>query len=345
MTDFSTQNTVQTSGTFNTAAANFSAAPAADNATTAQTVADLFREGRQGEATAALDAAREGQPQAVQDALDRMVAARLDMSLNPSPQLGAQTLFASPAEIGNTIRRVNDAGTNPPAMPDTTNLTDTQKFDVYSSIVETRGNQAAQDALANGDRVILGLRNENITTTNNGQGVYDDRLAVIARDADGTVHVSEFNRASTEPTAQYDANQRTNPDVTFRRGDGVDVTGDGVGELGRIAEGTMDMFETTHPNPASAGTDFSLRPTADAVAAAPNGVQRDTNHDGYFNADDPGGSVALNNTFKIHSGSRNNTDSAGCTTLHPNDFVSFRDAVTADADQNRWQYVLSHTAP
>ena len=326
-------------------AANFSAAPLADSSATAQTVADLFQAGRSGEATAMLNTAREGQPQAVQDALDRMVGARLDQSLNPSQPLGTQQFFASPAEIGCTIRRVNDAGLNAPALPDTTGLSDAQKYDVYSSIVEVRGNQASQDALANGDRVILGLRNENVTTTNNGQGVYDDRMVVLARDADGTVHVNEFNRASTEPTAQYDANQRSNPAVTFRREDSVDITGDGVGELGRIAEGTIEMFETTHRNPASAGTNFSLRPTAAAVAASADGVQRDSNHDGLFTAADPGGSVALNDTFKIHSGSRTNTDSAGCTTLHPNDYAAFRDAVTADANQNRWQYVLTHTAP
>jgi hypothetical protein len=35
---------------------------------------------------------------------------------------------------------------------------------------------------------------------------FDDRIAVISRDADGTVHVEEFNRVTTEPSAQYDAN-------------------------------------------------------------------------------------------------------------------------------------------
>ena len=343
MTDLSTIQGSQSCAA--NSAADFSSAPLADAAGTAQTVADLFAAGRSGEATAMLNTAREGQPQAVQDALDRMVSARLDQSLNPSQPLGTQQFFASPADIGCTIRRVNDAGSNPPALPDTTTLTDAQKYDVYSSIVDVRGNQAAQDALANGDRVILGLRNENVTTVNNGQGAYDDRLVVLARDADGTVHVNELNRASTEPTAQYDANQRTNPDVTFRRGDGVDITGDGVGELGRIAQGTMEMFETTHRNPSSAGSTFSLRPTADAVADGAGGVQRDSNHDGVFDATDPGGSVALNDTFKIHSGSRTNTDSAGCTTLHPHDYASFRSAVTADANQDRWQYVLTHTVP
>ena len=314
-----------------------------DNAATASTVADLFRAGRSGEAVATLEAARQGQPQAVQDALDRMVSTRLRSSLDPSPSLGAQTLYATPAEIGSTIRRINDAGSNPPSMPDTATLSDQQKYDVYSSIVETRGTQAARDSLDAGDRVILGLRAETSTLANKGQGVYDDRLVVLARDADGGVHVNEFDRASTEPTAQYDGNQKTNPDVTFRRAEGDDLTGDGVPELGRLAQGTTELIQTTHANPRSAGTSFSLRPSAAAVAEGAGRVERDSNHDGLFNADDVGGVVDLNNTFKIHSGSRTNTDSAGCTTLHPDDFRTFQGAVKADAAQTSWQYVLTTT--
>lgn len=315
----------------------------ADNATVAGNVADLFRAGRSGEAVVALDAARQGQPQAVQDALDRMVSTRLQGSLDPSPSPGLQSMYASPAEIGSTIRRINEAGSHPPSMPDTANLSDQQKYDVYSSIVETRGTQASHDALEAGDRVILGLRNETNTLANKGQGVYDDRLVVLARDTDGTMHVQEFNRTSTEPTAQYDGNQSANPDVTFRRSEGDDITGDGVPELGRLAQGTTELIETTHANPRSAGTSFSLRPSAAAVADGAGRVERDANHDGLFNADDVNGVVDLNNTFKIHSGSRTNTDSAGCTTLHPDDFGSFRSAVKADASQTRWQYVLTTT--
>jgi hypothetical protein len=347
MTDLSTNNSISGSANASTAEASFSGLQTTDNATTADTVASLLKDGRQGEAVVALDAARQGQPAAVQDALDRMVSARLDMSLNPSPSLGIQSLFASPADIGNTLRRINDAGNNPPVMPDTNGLTTQQKYEVYSSIVETRGTQAAEDALANGDRVIVGLRVENNTLTNNGRGVYDDRLAVIARSTDGSVHVDEFNRVSTEPTAQYDGNQSSNPDISanFRRAEGSDITGDGIPELGRLAEGTVELVETTHRNPSSAGTNFSLRPSATAVNNGAGGVQRDSNHDGLFDANDPGGTVDLNNTFKIHSGSRTNTDSAGCTTLHPADYSSFHDAVTADASQTRWQYVLSSTTP
>ncbi len=264
----------------------------ADNAAVAGNVADLFRAVCSGEAVKSrLDAARQGQPQAVQDALDRMVSTRLQGSLDPSPSLGLQSMYASPAEIGSTIRRINEAGSHPPSMPDTANLSDQQKYDVYSSIVETRGTQASHDALEAGDRVILGLRNETNTLANKGQGVDDDRLVVLARDTDGTAHAQEFNRTSTEPTAQYDGNQSANPDVTFRRSEGDDITGDGVPELGRLAQGTTELIETTHANPRSAGTSFSLRPSAAAVADGAGRVERDANHDGLFNADDVNGAV------------------------------------------------------
>src|SRR5690606_4517239 len=72
-------------------------------------------------------------------------------------------------------------------------------------------------------------------------------------------------------------------------------------------------------------------------------VQRDTNADGYFTAVDPHGAQDLNPTFKIHSGSRNNTDSAGCQTIHPDDYRAFIDAAQSNPRQTRWQYVLTST--
>lgn len=322
------------------AAAPFSAAPG-DNVATATQVAALFQQGRQGEATALLTQAKQGQPQAIQEALDRMVSSRLGASLATPSSPGLQGLHASPAEIGNAIRQINEAGNGRPAMPDTEGLSTAQKFDVYASIVEIRGDQAARDALDGGDRVILGLRNENSSLANRGRGLYDDRIVVLSKDADGTTHVQEFDRSSTEPTAQYDANQKKTDGIAFRRGEGQDVTGDGIPELGRLGEGTVAMLQTTHKNPSSAGTSFSLRPTQAAVAAGTDRIERDSNHDGTFDADDV--RTDLNDTFKIHSGSRTNTDSAGCTTIHPDDYSDFVSAVRGDGTQDRWQYVLTAT--
>ena len=51
----------------------------------------------------------------------------------------------------------------------------------------------------------------------------------------------------------------------------------------------------------------------------------------------------MNETFKIHSGSRSNTDSAGCQTIHPDHYLAFIGAVTSSRQQTRWQYVLTST--
>lgn len=225
-------------------------------------------------------------------------------------------------------------------------FTPRRQYDIYSSIVETRGDAAAITALEAGRRVILGLRKETSTLANRGRGLYDDRIVVMARGSNGAEPSShEFLRASTEPTAQYDGNQRRNAGIVFRRAEGENVSGDSQPELGRLAEGTIEMLETTHANPRSAGTAFSLRPTPAAIGNGAGGVQRDSNHDSYFDSQDTNGTEDLNRTFKIHSGSNSNTDSAGCQTVHPQDFNAFRTATKADPAQATWQYVLTEVRP
>ncbi|MBW9263601.1 MAG: hypothetical protein K1566_14985 [Candidatus Thiodiazotropha sp. (ex. Lucinisca nassula)] len=313
----------------------------------AQEVAKLFRQGRQGEAVAVLNTQKQAQPPAVQQALDRMVSAALQYSISPNSAHNGLDRFASPAEIGTAIRQINEAGSQPPEMPDTSTLSDQQKFDVYASIVQTRGDQAAQDDLANGNSVIIGLRTETNTLANSGRGVYDDRIAVISRDANGTVHVEEFNQVSTEPSAQYDANLTNHPDNRFRRAVGVDVTGDGIRDQGRLAAPqTIQMYEDTHRNPASAGgSDFALRPTPQAVTRGQGGVERFTAGTGYVDSSNPAASDDLNRTFKIHSGSRTNTDSAGCTTMHPNDYMRFENSIRTHPGQTTWNYLLTEVSP
>ena len=121
------------------------------------------------------------------------------------------------------------------------------------------------------------------------------------------------------------------------------MTGDGILELGRMGTGTYEMHATTHPNP-TGGTDWSLRPTPAAVRTGAGMIQRDSNHDGLFNDDDRNGRQPLNDTFKIHRGSRGNTDSAGCQTIHRDDFDGFVRAARVNG-QSVWQYVLVEVAP
>lgn len=305
---------------------------------TADDILTLFKAGAVADAATALDLARRGRHQAVQDALDRLVAARRQVCHAPPAGSGP--------EIAATLGRVTTAYFATPRMPDTTQmaaLTEQQRHDVYASIVEIEGTAAATVAATAGHRVVLGLRASQSTLANRGQGVYNDRFVVLRAQRQART-AAEFLVANTEPTAQYDANQRRAQGIVFRRADGDDITRDGVPELGRMGEGTYAMLATTHANPTSAGTNFSLRPTADAVAGGAGLIQRDSNHDGLFTSADPNGRQSLNNSFKIHSGSRTNTDSAGCQTIHPGDYARFATAVQGNG-QAVWQYVLVETAP
>ncbi|UYK86917.1 hypothetical protein NG827_15650 [Xanthomonas sacchari] len=272
-------------------------------------------------------------------------------------------------------------------------LSDAQTYDVYASIVQVRGNDAAHDALSRAnERVVLGLRQENSTlaamqdrqhsttlrednaATPNvneaqaGTGVYNDRLVVLWKDADGTRHAQVAAKANTEPTAQYDhhaGNSGRRPRAeggvenrTFapspgyesiaspRKIEGDDVNADGIRDLGRLRDGTIEMQMGQHPNPTRPGTmDNALRPSQAAVAAGRGAVQRDTNADGWFDQADVNGVQDLNDTFKIHRGSGGSTDSAGCQTIHPTEYQGFIDAVQGNPAQTRWQYVLTSTTP
>jgi hypothetical protein len=221
----------------------------------------------------------------------------------------------------------------PPKMPNTDGMTEKQKFDTYAKIVNERGNEKARKALKNGDAVILGLRKETPTYERGGRGAYDDRIVVIRKDKEsGQVHVDEFKRANTEPMGLHDGKV------------GADPNRDGKKDLGRLTTGTIEMIKAEHPNVKEAGTIFALRPSPNAVRHGQNGVERDTNHDGWFNEKDKKRFTNLNRTFKIHAGKDKHVRSAGCNTIHPQDYKKFEEAVTANKDQvkqNRWQYVLT----
>jgi hypothetical protein len=371
---------------------------------TANRVQALFAQNRTREAVQLLEQERRDEPRAVQEALDRYVAKGAETQLTALQRTGAlnaeDTALLSPSlqrlqaatamprfpaenETETTVERNLRHGNSPRTAVEPATLTDAQQYDVYASIVMTRGNDEARRQLGNGQqRVILGLRQENSTldsmtadnprTTMNesqtGKGVYDDRLVVLWKDANGMGHVVKANKANTEPTAQYDHNAGSdgrrqlgeigietrviNPspgfeNVTVRRKiEGEDVNNDRMRDMGRLGQGTVEMIAATHTNPAAAGTQFALRPSPEAVTAGRGQVQRDTNGDGWFTQADINGVQDLNNTFKIHSGSRNNTDSAGCQTIHPDRYAAFMDAVRgAPNNQDRWQYVLTATTP
>lgn len=352
-----------------------------DISASADQVVGLLNANQRVEAMRLLERQREGQPEVVQDALDRMVSYRGREALGrmQADVIRSMDPVSDPdaAMVYNNLGRLGLAAGQPrfPSETDVAALTDTQRYDVYASIIETRGNDAARESLRNGERIVLGLRQENSTVdsatrdqpntvaadnpatavdeSRRGTGVYDDRIVVLGRrnPEGGAPELWQFNSSNTEPTAQYDhraqGRDRQEPytHVQRRRAEGEDVNGDGLRDLGRLREGTVEMLATTHPRPGGGRDDFSLRPTPEAVAANPLGVQRDTNADGRFDHNDPNGLQPLNNTFKIHRGSLGNTDSAGCQTIRGADYDDFVAAVRGNPGQTRWQYVLTETVP
>lgn len=312
----------------------------------------------------------------VKEAIDRYVAAEALPQLTERAPRGELD-----PELRSTLSRLQQA-LGPPRIPDYSHvanepnelagLTEAQIHDVYASIVHARGNDAArQDLQDEGRSVLLGLRRETFTLASRGggregTGVYDDQIIVLSQTAEGEKRVFITARASTEPTAQYSHHAGSDGDRDFAGGgkerrriapaagyenirpraiNGEDVNGDTLRDLGRLAEGTSEMVITEHRNPASAGTRQAFRPSPEQLARdrRADRVQRDTNGDGYFTEADLNGLQDLNQSFKIHSGSRSNTDSAGCQTIHPEDYLGFIQAATGNPQQTRWQYVLTST--
>src|SRR5690606_26110575 len=160
-----------------------------------------------------LEQARDGQRAVVNEALDRYVAAGLRAEL---PMLAQDP--AHPAEHAQWVERLTQA-LGPPRIPDYSHspdspnelvgLTEAQKYAIYASIVEVRGNDVARDDLhRDGHSVLLALRRETSILASpgpgrTGTGLYDDQIVALTRTTDGEGRIFLTGRASTEPTAQY----------------------------------------------------------------------------------------------------------------------------------------------
>lgn len=348
-----------------------------DIAASAERVTTLILQGQVHDGLSLLERLREGERPIVQEALDRYVTQGALANVRNSAL--SDNLDATHRPV---LERLQQAG-GAPRMPEYSHLpgepnelaglTEAQKYDIYASVVATRGNETARNDLQrNGRSVLLGLRRETSVLASPGggrlgTGVYDDQMVVLLRTAEGEKRVFISARSSTEPTAQYshhagsDGNRpisgqheperrRLAPTpgyeaVSWRSIQGKDVNQDTMHDLGRLAEGTIEMQDARHLNPRSAGTLEAFRPSQEQLARERIGrmVQRDTNADGRFDHADQNGFQDLNDTFKIHSGSRSNTDSAGCQTIHPEDYLGFIRAAKNNPQQTRWQYVLSST--
>lgn len=189
-------------------------------------------------------------------------------------------------------------------LPRTEGMTNAQKFALYADYVQRFGSDKAKADLAAGRVVILGLRTETNTRTNNGQGAYDDRIVTLRKLPNGQFQVTEL-RANTEPGSQYEDgwSGRT------RQRMGVDSNGDGRLDLGRLVDGTHEYMR------ANAGPDFGpTQPDGNNILMPTTSrpVVRDTNHDGRFDERDRNRHSFEGRTMYFHRGGVNNPYSAGC---------------------------------
>lgn len=185
----------------------------------------------------------------------------------------------------------------------------------FARIVETSGNAQARADLAAGRKVLVAVRTDSSTGARGGQGEYNDRFALVSRQADGSYRAQTFV-GNTEPAGKYAA-----------RGYGVDVNGDGRKELGRLVEGSY-RYELQSGQ--FAGNRF-FRATATQPAL------RDSNHDGRFTGADMVDRTGAGRSLLIHQGGRTTTGSAGCQTLNPSDFDAL---LTGLGNQRSFSYVL-----
>lgn len=177
--------------------------------------------------------------------------------------LGKTTLGALDASRPAVTPQANTPATTPEATTpartngatnvDTSKMTEAQKYDHYKGLIEQNGGKFKSGP---NERNIISLRTETSTKANGGQGVYDDKTAMLWTDKNGGKHVKEY-KSNTEPSSRYEGRY------------GEDVNRDGRLDLGRMRPGSYE-FRTG----SSSTLGNVLRPTKNMT------VDRDTNHDG-----------------------------------------------------------------
>jgi hypothetical protein len=205
-----------------------------------------------------------------------------------------------------------------PHLPNTMGFSEPLLYDTYANFVERYGSKDARDALRDGKQVIIGLRIETNTRANQGQGLYDDRLAIIWQETQHRVqhgclpshlqrqqivkHGVDF-AANTEPSAHYEQptthikqimSKKTGKMIQVKVADkiidpeGKDVIpnkehkwyGEDVNKDGRLDLGRLVPGTYKFYLGAKYHGYYALRPRGQET------VVRDINHDGVFTKDD-----------------------------------------------------------
>ena len=199
------------------------------------------------------------------------------------------------------------------ALPAAGQDTDAQ-YDAYQQIIEDNGGTFNTEP---GAVNLLSFRRETNVYDNDGAQAYDDVTVMIRINPEtGQKEVKEY-QSNTEPQGRYEGRY------------GVDANGDGSKDLGRIPYGHYE-YETSS---SSAHGNRVLRSTHDIMA------DRDTNHDGNFDASDgPGASAGTSMLF--HAGGNNTTGSAGCQTMPPDEYNRFWQDLNAHGDPGKIGYTI-----
>ncbi|MER7578033.1 hypothetical protein [Streptomyces sp. NPDC126514] len=213
------------------------------------------------------------------------------------------------------------------SLPDTTKLSSAEKYLLYEDLAAQGGAPELERELAEGRRIILGIRIITNTHASEGLGLYDDRFVVLWRDEAGK-YAAEF-QGNTEPSAFY---EDVGDARTSRNGNsmGVDVDGDGRQDLGCIPVGTYTYYKSQSKK---FGNVLRSRGAIRSL--------RDSNHDGFFDGEDlvkPSLQQGLEvNDFLFHAGLPDRTGSAGCQTFRPDEYHGFWDAL---GEQEEFLYIL-----
>jgi hypothetical protein len=214
------------------------------------------------------------------------------------------------------------------AKVETKNMTEAQKFDHYKQIAELGGGTMN---LEPGARNIVGIRTPTPIDagkidpkTLNSKGVYDDTLAVLWTDKDGTKRVEEFrNQATVDPARK------------FTETSSQDVDHNGYKDGGRLVPGFYKYEVSTREvgEGEKKRTEPALRPVNDVT------VERDLDGDGLYN--DNYTDTKSGKTILIHTGYNSETGSAGCQTITKSEWNRFIQSFPDDmANKNDIGYTL-----
>ncbi|MEV0851247.1 hypothetical protein ACGFQG_15005 [Nocardia fluminea] len=219
-----------------------------------------------------------------------------------------------PVDVREVSRRRDADGDLPepgPLKSQIVQLAADAEYDYYKAMVQRNNGIFEAEA---GKKNLVSVRHETSTYANDGKGVYDDTAVLLWVDGDGTKHVSRY-RANTDPTAKY----LNDKDAT------EDVNNDKLRELGRLPAGSYYLehrWDRKKSSTVGDGNVFGMPAGAEAQA------EYDTDRDGLFyeNAWGKGGESMF-----WHSGRTGDVASAGCQTMHPDDWARFVEDMDASA--------------